>query len=58
MKGIDFFLAIPVSIEVISLHSSAIVSRENPIDVEHRYQDPSDLVMGLHEPIHESLHYP
>lgn len=58
MKGINLFLTIPIPIEVISLHPSAIVPRENAVNIEQRYQDPTNLILGLHESIDKPFHYP
>lgn len=58
MKGIDLFLTIPIPIEVISLHPSAIISGENAVNIEQRYQDPTNLILGLHESIDKPFHYP
>jgi hypothetical protein len=58
MKGVNFFLAIPVPVEVVPLHASSIIPRKNAINVKHRYQNPANLVGRLHEPIDKSFHYP
>lgn len=58
MISIGILINIPMSIEVITLHSSPIVAEYNSINVHHGYQHPTQTILRLQQPIDEALHHP
>ena len=48
----------PAAVEVISENSTAIVSHDHPIDVDHRNDDPGTIVRDFCYFFDESFHHP
>lgn len=49
---------VPIPVEVMPQHSSPIVSHLDPINIDHRYDDPKDLTVYLLQLVQKALHHP
>lgn len=58
MIAISILIDVPMSIEIIALHSCSVIAKDDSIDVDHWYEDPSDIIGSVHESIDETLHQP
>lgn len=58
MIAISFLIDVPMPIEIVSLDSSSVISQDNAIDIDHRYQYPSKVILGLKQFIDKTLHHP
>jgi hypothetical protein len=58
MIALGIFVSVPMTIEIVPLHSRSIVSQDNSIDVDHWQKNPTDLVGILNKFINKTLHHP
>ena len=51
-------ISIPMSVEVITQKTSSVVAQHNSIDIDHRNNNPSEIIGRCLQSIDKSLHHP